>query len=302
MDGEQEVTNELKVSIASFGTRRYPTLAAFGQHVRDLVLDAKQSGSTAILLPELTCIGLLWIDPAAEAVDNKGVADFYRRVLTPMLSDYCRILSEIAEQSDITIIGASFWHEEDGIGRNSAFVFRPSGETLRQDKLHMTRAERAIKTSGGDALMPFELNGVKCGLFVCYDVQYPELTQYLVKQGIEVLFVPSLTDARGTWRVWHSAHARALENQLYVCVSTLVGPLDIPVDYQTTASGRAFVACPIDNRFKVEDGTYAVGSEGEDLLSTTLNLETLRASREKAEVRQLSDRRPALYEALSTNV
>jgi predicted amidohydrolase len=296
------VTNELKVSIASFGTRRYPTLAAFGEHVRELVADAKQKDSTAILLPELTCIGLLWTDPAAKTIDNKAVADFYRRVLTPLLPEYCRVLSDIAKQEQITIIGASYWHEEDGVGRNSAFVFRPTGETLRQDKMHMTRAERAIKTTGGDALMPFELDGVKCGLFVCYDVQYPELTQYLVKSGIEVLFVPSLTDDRGTWRVWHSAHARAIENQLYVCVSTLVGPLDIPVDYQTTANGRAFVACPIDNRFKVVDGTYAVGDEGEDLLSATLNLETLRASREKAEVRQLSDRRPELYAKLFQGV
>jgi predicted amidohydrolase len=292
------VTSELKVSISSFGTRRYPTLAAFGEHVGQLAAQAKAAGSTALLLPELTCIGLLWTDPEAPKIDNKAVAGFYRRVLTPMLGDYCRVLSNIAVREGVTIIGASFWHEEDGVGRNSAFIFRPDGTMQRQDKLHMTRAERAISTTPGDGLATFELDGVKCGLFVCYDVQYPELTQFLVQQGIEVLFVPSLTDARGTWRVWHSAHARALENQLYVCVSTLVGPLDIPVDYQTTANGRAFVACPIDNRFKVEDGTYAVGKEGEDLLSTTLNLDTLRLARERAEVRQLSDRRPALYETL----
>ncbi|REE18157.1 putative amidohydrolase [Paraburkholderia sp. BL27I4N3] len=293
------MTSELKVSIASFGTRRYPTLAAFGKHVGGLASEARAAGSTVLLLPELTCIGLLWIDPEAAQIDNKAVASFYRRVLTPMLGDYCRILSEIAAREQVAIVGASFWHEEEGIGRNSAFVFRPDGATLRQDKMHMTRAERAIATEGGHDIMTFDLDGVTCGLFVCYDVQYPEVTQYLVRKGVEVLFVPSLTDARGTWRVWHSAHARALENQLYVCVSTLVGPLEIPVDYQTTASGRAFVACPIDNRFKIEDGTYAVGKEGEDLLSSTLNLETLRVSRERAEVRQIRDRRPALYESFA---
>ncbi|EIP84732.1 hypothetical protein A33K_18587 [Burkholderia humptydooensis MSMB43] len=81
-------------------------------------------------------------------------------------------------------------------------------------------------------------------------------------------------------------------------MSTLVGPLDIPNDYQSVASGRAFVACPIDNRFKVVDGTYALGAEGEYLLNTSLDLETLRMSREKSEVRQLADRRPALYDKL----
>jgi predicted amidohydrolase len=298
LDGEQKVTSELKVSISSFGTRRYPTLAAFGEHVTGLASQARSAGSTALLLPELTCIGLLWSDPEAPEIDNTRVAAFYRRVLTPMLADYCKLLSKIAADEQIAIIGASFWHEEDGIGRNSAFVFRPTGEILRQDKLHMTRGERAIATQGGENLLTFELDGVKCGLFVCYDVQYPELTQHLVRQGIEVLFVPSLTDARGTWRVWYSAHARALENQLYVCVATLVGPLDIPNDYKTTINGRAFVACPIDNRVKVNDGTYAVGKEGEDLLSTTLDLEALRLSREKGEVRQLRDRRADFYATL----
>jgi predicted amidohydrolase len=293
------VKTELKISIASFGTRRYTSLGEFKAHVEDLVLAATVAESTVLLLPELTSTGLLWIHPEASSVTTKTVAEFYRRVLTPLVDEYCEVLKSLAVAHGITIVGASFWHEEDGVGRNSGWVFRPTGEVERQDKLHMTRGERAIWTSGGESLTAFEIDGVKCGLFICYDVQFPELTQYLVSQGVEVLLVPSLTDDRGLWRVWHSAHARALENQLFVCVSTLVGPLDIPSDYQTVASGKAFVACPIDNRFKISDGTYAVGNEGEDLLSTSLDLETLRASRQKAEVRQLVDRRVELYRGLS---
>jgi predicted amidohydrolase len=289
---------ELKISIASFGTRRYSSLKEFEGHVEDLAVKAKSAGSTVLLLPELTSTGLLWTHPEAASVTTKTVAEFYRRVLTPLVDEYCSALKALAIKHDITIVGASFWHEENGVGRNSGWVFRPDGAVERQDKLHMTRGERAISTSGGDNLTSFEIDGVKCGLFICYDVQFPELTQHLVSQGVEVLLVPSLTEERGAWRVWHSAHARALENQLFVCVSTLVGPLDIPSDYQSVASGRAFVACPIDNRFKVTDGTYALGSEGEDLLNTSLDLETLRMSREKSEIRQLVDRRPVLYKGL----
>ncbi|WP_028216694.1 carbon-nitrogen hydrolase family protein [Paraburkholderia oxyphila] len=289
---------EFKISIASFGTRRYGSLKDFEAHVEGLVEKATSAGSAVLLLPELTSTGLLWTHPDAASVTTKTVGEFYRRVLTPLVDDYCAVLAGLAQEYHITIVGASFWHEEDGIGRNSGWIFRPDGKVERQDKLHMTRGERAISTSGGDGLNSFDIDGVKCGLFICYDVQFPELTQHLVSQGVEVLFVPSLTEERGAWRVWHSAHARALESQLFVCVSTLVGPLEIPSDYQSVASGRAFVACPIDNRFKVADGTYAVGNEGEDLLTTSLDLETLRMSREKAEVRQLIDRRPELYKAL----
>ncbi|AJY43036.1 carbon-nitrogen hydrolase family protein [Burkholderia humptydooensis] len=288
----------LKVSIASFGTRRYALLHDFTTHVEELASQAQATGSEVLLLPELTSTGLLWTHPEAADVTTKTVSEFYRRVLTPLVGEYCETLQTLAKKHGIAIAGASFWHEEDGVGRNSGWVFKPDGSVERQDKLHMTRGERAISTSGGDSLTTFEIGGVKCGLFVCYDVQFPELTQYLVGQGVEVLLVPSLTEERGAWRVWHSAHARALENQLFVCVSTLVGPLDIPNDYQSVASGRAFVACPIDNRFKVVDGTYALGAEGEYLLNTSLDLETLRMSREKSEVRQLADRRPALYDKL----
>ncbi|MBC8751689.1 MULTISPECIES: nitrilase-related carbon-nitrogen hydrolase [Paraburkholderia] len=290
----------LPVSIASFGTRRYPTLAALGNHVETLARQAASAGSRILLLPELVSTGLLWTDPDASRVDNAGVGAFYRKVLTPMFGAYKQMMSALAGKHGLAIAGASFWHEEDGVARNSAFVFMPDGEILRQDKLHMTRGERAIQTHGGDALMSFDVWGVKCGLFVCYDVQFPELTQYLVREGVEVLLVPSLTEDRGTWRVWHSAHARALENQMFVCVSTLVGPMDIPNDYTSLLTGRAFVACPIDNRFKIGDGTYAVGAEGEDLLNATLDLEVLRLSRSRAEVRQLTDRRPDLYERLQS--
>jgi predicted amidohydrolase len=294
--------SELKVSIASFGTRRYASLKEFEAHVDDLASKARGAGSSVLLLPELTSTGLLWTHPDAADVTTKTVAEFYRRVLTPLVDEYCRVLKGLAAKHQISLAGASFWHEEDGVGRNSGWIFRPDGSLVRQDKLHMTRGERAIATSGGDSLTTFEIDGVKCGLFICYDVQFPELTQHLVAQGVEVLLVPSLTEERGAWRVWHSAHARALENQLFVCVSTLVGSLDIPNDYQSVASGRAFVACPIDNRFRVVDGTYALGGEGEDLLNTSLDLETLRMSREKSEIRQLADRRPALYEGLAAGI
>jgi predicted amidohydrolase len=252
-----------------------------------------------LLLPELTCLGLLWGDPAAGETTVPAVAELYRRRLTPLFHDYCETLREIARGHRIAVAGASFWHVEDGHGRNSAFVALPDGTLLRRDKLHPTRPEQAIDTSGGTEISAFDLAGVRLGMAICYDVQFPELTRHLVAEGIEVLLVPSLTTTRGAWRVRHSAHARAVENQIYVCVSPIVGDLGIPVDYPVVATGGAFVACPIDNRFGIADGTYArAASDQESLLHVTLDLARLRLSRAKAEIRQLADRRPDLYARL----
>lgn len=293
------MSSRLSVSIATMSIKRCGGLVDLVAHITSLATTAKERGSRLLVLPELTCVGLLWSDAEAENVDVTKVAAFYRKVLSPLFPEYCAALSGIAVSHDMVIAGASYWHEENGVGINTAFVFTPDGKMLRQEKLHPTRGERAIATLGGNGLTTFELDGVKLGLIVCYDVQFPEVTQTLVRQGVEVLLVPSLTDERGTMRVWHSAHARALENQMYVCVSPLSGDLGIPFDHPVRAMGQAFVACPIDNRFGIEDGTYALAGDGSgELLTTELDLDKLRLSRAKAEVRQLADRRPDLYARL----
>lgn len=290
------MSKSLAVSVSTLAIRRYPDLAAFREHIESLARQASAAGSELLLLPELTCLGLLWGDASAGRTTVSEVGELYRRRLTPLLKDYTVSLLEIAHRQQITIAGATFWHEEDGHGLNSGFVAKPNGDLLRQDKLHPTRPEQAIGTIGGGGLSSFLLGGVRTGLLICYDLQFPELTRHLVAEGIEVLLVPSLTTERGYWRVRHSAHARAVENQIYVCVSPIVGDLGIPSDHPVTATGGAFVACPIDNRFGIADGTFArAASDVESLLHVTLDLERLRYARSKSEIRQLADRRADLY-------
>ena len=293
------VTVALPISVATFAIRRYPDVAAFGAHVDVLAAEAAGAGSKLLLLPELTCIGLLWGDAAAARTNAREVAELYRRQLTPLLQPYCDTLLDIARLRNIALAGATFWHEENGHGLNSGFIASPDGRLIRQDKLHPTRPEQAIGTVGGAELRSFEIDGIRMGLVICYDVQFPELTRHLIADGIEILLVPSLTTERGYWRVRHSAHARAVENQIYVCVSPIVGDLGIPVDYPVRGVGGAFVACPIDNRFNIDDGTYTrAAMNSESLLHVSLDLARLRLSRAKSEIRQLTDRRPALYARL----
>ena len=59
------MTDTLPISVATLAIRRYPDLAAFGAHIDALAAEAAGAGSKLLLLPELTCIGLLWGDAAA---------------------------------------------------------------------------------------------------------------------------------------------------------------------------------------------------------------------------------------------
>jgi predicted amidohydrolase len=293
------MTEALRISIATMAIRRYEDVPAFGMHIDTLAAESADRGSRVLLLPELTCVGLLWGDPEAGKTTTAGVANLYRRRLTPLLRSYEDAVRAVAQRRQLALAGATFWHEEEGRGINSAFVALSDGTMQRQEKLHPTRPEQAIGTVGGESLRTFEIDGIRVGLLICYDVQFPELTRHLVAEGIQVLLVPSLTTERGYWRVRHCAHARAVENQIYVCVSPLIGDLGIPTDYPVRGCGSAFVACPIDNRFNIDDGTYARGApNAEGLLHVSLDMKRLELSHTRSEIRQRADRRPALYARL----
>lgn len=291
----------LLISVATMAIRRYGDLPAFRSHIDTLAAEAADKGSRVLLLPELTCVGLLWAYPEAAQTTVSDVADLYRRRLTPLFGPYQESLRDVAQHRRIALAGGSFWHEESGKGVNSAFIAFPDGSLQRQDKLHPTRSEQAIGTVGGESLHTFEIDGIRIGLLICYDIQFPELTRHLVAEGIQVLLVPSLTSERGYWRVRHCAHARAVENQIYVCVSPLIGDLGIPTNHPVQGCGSAFIACPIDNRFNIDDGTYARGpANAESLLHVSLDMARLELSRTRSEIRQRADRRPALYARLRT--
>jgi predicted amidohydrolase len=54
-------------------------------------------------------------------------------------------------------------------------------------------------------------------------VEFPELSRLMADQGMNILFVPFLTDTQnGYTRVKHCAQARAIENECYVAIAGCV--------------------------------------------------------------------------------
>jgi hypothetical protein len=63
--------------------------------------------------------------------------------------------------------------------------------------------------------IPFKLliPTVENWVVICYDVEFPELSRLMADEGMNILFVPFLTDTKnGYTRVKHCAQARAIEN------------------------------------------------------------------------------------------
>lgn len=70
----------------------------------------------------------------------------------------------------------------------------------------------------------FELDGIKMGVGICFDLRFPEYFRELIKVGAEIIFLPShFRKATGelAWNVL--TRARAIENQVYFCACDQTG-------------------------------------------------------------------------------
>jgi len=71
-------------------------------------------------------------------------------------------------------------------------VISQHGEVLVQyRKTHLTHFETFIFTPGAEIADVFEINGVKVGLLVCFDIFYPEVSRVLAVKGAQVLAIPA---------------------------------------------------------------------------------------------------------------
>ena len=75
----------------------------------------------------------------------------------------------------------------------------------------------------GREMVTFRLDGVLCGIAICYDVRFPEFIRKLALEDIAVLFLPAAWPASrlSHWQIL--TRARAIENQLYVIAANEAG-------------------------------------------------------------------------------
>ena len=66
--------------------------------------------------------------------------------------------------------------------------------------MHVTPDEiKSWGLSGGKLLQTFDTDCAKIGVLICYDVEFPELSRLMADQGMQILFVPFLTDTQNAY-------------------------------------------------------------------------------------------------------
>ena len=186
---------------------------------------------------------------------------------------------------------------ENGHVYNVGFLCRRDGTQEMYRKIHITPNEIFHwGITGSDSIQTFDTDCGKIGIVICYDVEFPELSRLMADQGMNILFVPFLTDTQnGYTRVKHCAQARAIENECYVAIAGCVGNLP-KVNNMDIQYAQAAVFTPSDFAFP-SNGIKAEATPNTEMtLIVDVDINLLKELHEHGSVRTMKDRRHDLYQ------
>uniref|UniRef100_A0AAU3H4J0 Carbon-nitrogen hydrolase family protein n=1 Tax=Streptomyces sp. NBC_01401 TaxID=2903854 RepID=A0AAU3H4J0_9ACTN len=169
---------------------------------------------------------------------------------------------------------------------NAAQLIGPDGTPLANyRKTHLFGDfEEKWFTPGELPVVQAELDGVRIGMLICYDVEFPENVRAHALAGTELLLVPTALMRPFTFVAEAVVPVRAFESQLYIAYVNRVGG-----EGEFDFTGLSCLAGP--------DGTVlARAGAGDELLVADADPGLLAASR--AANPYLRDRLPALYGSL----
>lgn len=204
--------------------------------------------------------------------------------------------SELAITYNINIITGSMPEILDGNLYNVGYLCKRDGGVERFEKLHVTPDEVKVwGLQGGNILQTFDTDCGKIGILICYDIEFPELSRILAKEGMDILFVPFLTDTQnGYSRVRNCAQARAIENECYVAIAGSVGNLP-KVHNMDIQYAQSMVFTPCDFSFPTNGIKAEATPNTEMILIADVDVGMLRELNQFGSVRNLKDRRTDIY-------
>lgn len=239
-------------------------------HAAELVKRAMKDKPDVLVLPETWNTGFFPRENLQALCDRDG-------------SRVRQVFGALAERYQVNIVAGSVSNVRGSKVYNTAMVFDRTGACIASyDKTHLfTPMGEDNYYTPGDRLCTFVLDGVKCGLIICYDVRFPELTRSLTVPGLDMLFVVSQWPKVRTFHLRSLTTARAIENQMFLVCCNSCGTAG-----QTVYGGNSAIIDPWGE-------TVALAGETEEILTADCDLQILTNIRGSIPV--FRDRRPSLY-------
>ena len=271
---------KIRVACAAWKLRPARRDSNYFAHFYDLVSEAHDEGASLIVVPELHVLELLPTAP-----------DLYPEKAAKYLVQFSAAIEEwiqrISDSSGMVIVGGSHFKETSAGIKNVCAIGIPGHGVVLAEKNKLTVYERDIwdiQPGVGLARLPSSL-----GVTICYDSEFPEAGRVLAEAGTLIQCVPSWTETkRGFQRVRWSCQARAVENQIFVLHSSLVGDLGRePVPH---TFGSSAIIAPSVEPFPVHPILRETELNEEGVLLADLDMDQLQEAREDGEVTNWMDR------------
>lgn len=139
--------------------------------------EAAENGADILLLPEAFLTGYELPMGNEEALSDSD----------PRLLEICRAAKALRLGVVVTAITKG-----QRKPRNSAYVVNQNGQVLmKYSKVHTCDFADEACLESGEAFQVCDFHGVKLGIMICYDREYPESARVLMLQGAELILVPN---------------------------------------------------------------------------------------------------------------
>jgi predicted amidohydrolase len=246
-----------------------------------LVNGAADRGATHIQLPEY----FNYLGPA------KGFGDVAESIPGPITAQ----MSDVASSRKVTLHIGSLLEISPTPGKffNTSVVINSTGHIVATyRKIHLfdvdipgavAQRESDFITPGRDLVM-VNVDGVRLGLSVCFDIRFPEMYRELARSGADVLAIPAAFNAvtgRAHWEIL--IRSRAIENHAFVVAAAQVGTTDEGI----ATFGHSLIIDPWGEI--LAEST----SGGPDVITAVLDLHEVTKRRQQIAV--MDYRRPDLY-------
>ena len=202
----------MKISIAQFKSKLGAVDENFSAAER---LIAAAHSSDVIILPELWSTGY-YPTPVENFADTDGERTK-------------NFLGALAKKFSVNIVGGSVIVSEGGKIFNRNFVANRHGKIISAyDKTHLFSFAHENDVFGaGNLISTVEIDGICCGVAICYDLRFPEFIRKISLAGAKILFVPAAWSLKRLIPRQILTKARAIENQIFVVFANSAGISEI---------------------------------------------------------------------------
>ncbi|MCR5792933.1 MAG: carbon-nitrogen family hydrolase [Lachnospiraceae bacterium] len=235
----------------------------------DMVKEAKANLAGIIVFPEMTLTGFTMNTmDFAEPEENQPTLDFFLA---------------LSKKYEIAIAFGMAVSGEKGV-HNRLYIVKNGEVILSYDKIHpFTHGLEGEFYVGGERLETVEIDGIRFGASICYDLRFPEVYQLQADEADAILVIANWPSVRK--KHFHVLlHARAVENQCYIIGVNRTGK-----GGGMKYSGGSVIVMPDGNTLTEE-------TKDETIIYGEISKDEVEKNRDKFSIR--ADRKEHLYQRL----